>query len=85
MIWKMYICSTPIVSRTRRGIFGEEIESITSVMIEDMWSWDTIHACFLSSTWHIKSSGMFAGSCIGIVGLIMTLELLRRLTKEKDR
>lgn len=28
---------------------------------------------------------MFAGSCIGVVLLVMTLELLRRFTKEYDR
>lgn len=28
---------------------------------------------------------MFAGSCISVICLVMTLELLRRLTKEYDR
>lgn len=50
-----------------------------------LWNWYTIDACFLSSTWHIKSSGMFAGSCIGVICLVMSLEFLRRLKKEYDR
>ncbi len=40
---------------------------------------------FLSSTWHITSRGMFAGSCIGVIFLVMSLEFLRRLSKEYDR
>jgi len=50
-----------------------------------LWNWNTIDACFLSETWHIKSSGMFAGSCIGVILLTMSLELLRRAVKEYDR
>ena len=50
-----------------------------------LWNWYTINACFLSSTWHISSSGMFAGSCIGVICLVMSLEFLRRLNKEYDR
>lgn len=42
-------------------------------------------SCFLSSSWHITSKGMFAGSCIGVILLVMTLEFLRRLGKEYDR
>ena len=50
-----------------------------------LWNWYTVDACFLSSTWHITSPGMFAGSCIGVICLVMSLEFLRRLTKEYDR
>ncbi|KAF8857015.1 Ctr copper transporter [Acephala macrosclerotiorum] len=50
-----------------------------------LWNWYTIDACFLSSSWHIKSRGMFAGSCIGVILLVMSLEFLRRLSKEYDR
>ena len=39
---------------------------------------------FLSSTWHVRSSGAFAASCIGVILLVITLELLRRLGKEYD-
>ncbi|KAK7963393.1 Ctr copper transporter family-domain-containing protein [Apiospora saccharicola] len=50
-----------------------------------LWNWNTVDTCFISSTWHITSSGMFAGSCIGVVLLVMSLELLRRAVKEYDR
>ncbi|KAF9870220.1 copper transporter ctr4 [Colletotrichum karsti] len=35
--------------------------------------------------WKITSNGMFAGSCIGVILLVMCLELLRRTVKEYDR
>jgi copper transporter 1 len=40
---------------------------------------------FLSSSWHITSKGMFAGSCIGVILLVLSLEFLRRVGKEYDR
>lgn len=40
---------------------------------------------FLSTSWQIKSHGMFAGSCIGVVCLVLSLEFFRRLAKEYDR
>ncbi|KAI0881581.1 Ctr copper transporter family-domain-containing protein [Annulohypoxylon maeteangense] len=53
--------------------------------ISMLWNWNTVDACFLSTSWHIKSSGMFAGSCIGVILLAITLEGLRRSVKEYDR
>ncbi|OJJ47630.1 hypothetical protein ASPZODRAFT_94284 [Penicilliopsis zonata CBS 506.65] len=50
-----------------------------------LWNWNTIDACFISSSWHIRSHGMFAGSCIGIILLVMCLEFLRRAGQEYDR
>ena len=50
-----------------------------------LWNWYTIDACFLSSSWHITSRGMFAGSCIGVILLVLALEFLRRSGKEYDR
>ncbi|KAI0137648.1 Ctr copper transporter [Hypoxylon sp. NC0597] len=50
-----------------------------------LWNWNTIDACFISKSWHIKSTGMFAGSCIGVILLAILLELLRRSVKEYDR
>jgi copper transporter 1 len=40
---------------------------------------------FLSRSWHIHSRGAFIASCLGVTLLVMTLELLRRLSKEYDR
>lgn len=47
-----------------------------------LWNWYTVGACFLSSEWHITSHGMFAGSCIGVICLVMSLEFLRRSARE---
>lgn len=49
-----------------------------------LWNWYTIDACFISKQWHIRSKGMFAGSCVGVILLVMSVELLRRLGKEYD-
>lgn len=45
----------------------------------------TDNAGFIAKSWHITSHGMFAGSYIGVILLVMSLELLRRLGKEYDR
>lgn len=39
---------------------------------------------FLSKSWHITSRGMFAGSCIGVICLVLCLEFLRRVGREYD-
>ncbi|KAK0609241.1 Ctr copper transporter [Immersiella caudata] len=53
--------------------------------ISMLWNWNTIDSCFIASTWKITSTGMFAGSCIGVILLVMSLEFLRRSVKEFDR
>ncbi|ROT41765.1 Ctr copper transporter [Sodiomyces alkalinus F11] len=50
-----------------------------------LWNWNTIDSCFIARSWRITSAGMFAGSCIGVILLVMCLELLRRSGKEYDR
>ncbi|KAJ4352966.1 Copper Transporter integral membrane protein that functions in high affinity copper transport [Ascochyta clinopodiicola] len=40
---------------------------------------------FVSRSWHNTSNGMFAGSCIGVILLVILLEALRRAGKEYDR
>ncbi|KAH0161536.1 putative high affinity copper protein, partial [Aureobasidium melanogenum] len=52
--------------------------------ISMLWNWYTIDACFLAPSWHIKTHGMFAASCIGVALLVVCLEFLRRLSKEYD-
>ncbi|KAK7920590.1 hypothetical protein PG985_008612 [Apiospora marii] len=49
-----------------------------------LWNWDTIDACFLTSTWRITTQAIFAGTCIGVILLAMTLLFLRRAHKEYD-
>ncbi|KAJ4286183.1 cytochrome P450-dit2 [Collariella sp. IMI 366227] len=53
--------------------------------ISMLWNWNTIDSCFLAKSWKITSNGVFAGSCIGVVLLVMSLEMLRRGVKEYDR
>ncbi|KAJ4991387.1 ctr copper transporter [Stagonosporopsis vannaccii] len=53
--------------------------------ISMLWNWNTVDSCFISSSWQIKSKGMFAGSCIGVILLVIALEALRRAGKEYDR
>jgi copper transporter 1 len=50
-----------------------------------LWNWDTIDTCLISEQWHIRSTGMFAGACIAVVMLTLSLEFFRRLAKEYDR
>ncbi|KAH8902560.1 Ctr-domain-containing protein [Coniochaeta sp. PMI_546] len=57
----------------------------SSCKISMLWNWYTIDSCFIASSWHVTSSGMFAGSCIGVILLTMSLEFLRRSVKEYDR
>ncbi|KAH6657002.1 Ctr copper transporter family-domain-containing protein [Truncatella angustata] len=51
---------------------------------EMLWNWNTIDSCFLTSSWRITSTAMFAGSCIGVFLLAIIAVLLRRLTTEYD-
>ncbi|KAL7904045.1 Ctr copper transporter family domain-containing protein [Trichoderma velutinum] len=53
--------------------------------ISMLWNWNVMDTCFISKSWQITSKGMFAGSCIGVVLLVIALEFLRRLSKEYDR
>ncbi|KAL2021740.1 hypothetical protein VTK56DRAFT_6683 [Thermocarpiscus australiensis] len=53
--------------------------------ISMLWNWNTVDSCFISSSWKISSRNMFAGSCIGAVLLVVSLEMLRRAVKEYDR
>ncbi|KAL7945236.1 Ctr copper transporter family domain-containing protein [Trichoderma barbatum] len=53
--------------------------------ISMLWNWNVLDTCFISESWQITSKGMFAGSCIGVILLVISLEFLRRLSKEYDR
>ncbi|KAI9678221.1 MAG: Copper Transporter integral membrane protein that functions in high affinity copper transport [Caeruleum heppii] len=53
--------------------------------ISMLWNWYTIDSCFIARSWHVRSNGAFAGSCIGVILLVLSLELLRRSQREFDR
>ncbi|KAI5265942.1 Ctr-domain-containing protein [Aureobasidium subglaciale] len=76
--------SAPMTSATSSMDMDTDV-GMGACKISMMWNWNTIDACFISSSWRITSKGMFAGSCIGVILLVMTLELLRRLAREHDR
>ncbi|PLN86297.1 Ctr copper transporter family-domain-containing protein [Aspergillus taichungensis] len=57
---------------------------MSNCKISMLWNWNTIDSCFLSSTWHITSTSEFAGSCIGVICLVLILEFLRRIGREYD-
>ncbi|KAI0170012.1 Ctr-domain-containing protein [Hypoxylon sp. FL1284] len=67
------------------GNRGKMDMSGTSCKISMLWNWNTIDACFLSESWQIRSSGGFAGLCIGIVLLVVLLEFLRRAARIYDQ
>jgi copper transporter 1 len=50
-----------------------------------LWNWNVIDTCFIAESWHVRSKAMFAGSCIGVILLVILLEFLRRAAKEYDR
>ena len=45
---------------------------------------NTINTGFISSTWRVTSSGMFAGSCIGVILLVISLAFLRKVHRKYD-
>ncbi|KAF2152724.1 Ctr-domain-containing protein [Myriangium duriaei CBS 260.36] len=79
----MSMASTASASSTGMSHGDMDMGAMTC-KISMMWNWNTIGACFLSPTWRITSSGMFAGSCIGVILLVISLEFLRRVQREYD-
>ncbi|KAL7623126.1 Copper Transporter integral membrane protein that functions in high affinity copper transport [Parahypoxylon ruwenzoriense] len=77
--------SMPTSTGMSSGGGGMSMGGRNSCKISMLWNWYTVDTCFLASSWHNTTSGMFAGSCIGVILLTMSLELLRRTVKEYDR
>ncbi|KKY19691.1 putative ctr copper transporter family protein [Diplodia seriata] len=57
----------------------------SSCKISMLWNWYTIDSCFIARSWHVRSAGAFAGSCVGVILLVVALEGLRRAQRELDR
>ncbi|EKG20796.1 Ctr copper transporter [Macrophomina phaseolina MS6] len=76
-------------SATSSSMSGMDMSSMDmgsgDCKVSMLWNWYTIDACFLAESWHITSRGMFAGSCIGVILMVLLLEFLRRTAKEYDR
>ncbi|VEU21284.1 DEKNAAC102573 [Brettanomyces naardenensis] len=53
--------------------------------ISMLWNWYTIDSCFLANTWHVRSKGMFAGSCLGIFFWVLAYLWFHRIVIEYDR
>ncbi|KAF9255230.1 Ctr copper transporter [Marasmius fiardii PR-910] len=50
-----------------------------------LWNWYTVDACFISTDWHIRSAGAYAGMLIALFFLVILVEGVRRLGREYDR
>ncbi|KAJ6131513.1 hypothetical protein N7523_001219 [Penicillium sp. IBT 18751x] len=75
---------TSIASSSMPAMTGMPSGMDMSCKISMLWNWDTIDTCFLAKSWHVRSHGAFAGSCIGVICLVLVLELLRRLGREYE-
>ncbi|KAH6692556.1 Ctr copper transporter family-domain-containing protein [Plectosphaerella plurivora] len=49
-----------------------------------LWNWNTVDACFLSSSWQILNNRMMVASCIGVALLVVVLEVLRHAIRLYD-
>jgi copper transporter 1 len=67
------------------GMMGSMDGTMGACQMEMAWNWFTIGACFMSTSWQITSNGMFAGTCIGVILLVMAVEFTRRAGREYDR
>ncbi|KAJ5683490.1 hypothetical protein N7462_006655 [Penicillium macrosclerotiorum] len=72
-------------SASSTSTLSMEMSMGNSCKISMLWNWNTVDSCFIAESWQITSNGMFAGSCIGVICLVISLEFLRRLGKEYDR
>lgn len=69
-------CSGAGISSTLVSLHDLRIDLTTRLIISEG---------FISSTWRITSHGMFAGSCVGVILLVMSLEFLRRVQRSYER
>lgn len=49
-----------------------------------LWNWQTLDSCFLSESWHVRSRGAFAASCIGVVALAACVEVVKHWSAAYD-
>ncbi|KAL2793089.1 Ctr copper transporter family-domain-containing protein [Aspergillus keveii] len=68
----------------RHGGMDMGMASNVSCTAEMIWNWNTIDSCFLAESWHVTTKAMFAVSCIGVALLGVSLEFLRRVSKDYE-
>ncbi|KAF4546840.1 Ctr copper transporter-like protein 2 [Elsinoe fawcettii] len=81
----MSAMATPTAASSMSGMGGMGGMGGSGCKISMLWNWNTVDACFISSSWRITSTSMFAGSCIGVILLVMSLEFLRRVGRAYDQ
>ncbi|GMM31103.1 high-affinity Cu transporter [Martiniozyma asiatica (nom. inval.)] len=64
---------------------GSSSTSAHTCKVSMLWNWYTIDACFISKSWHVKSSHMFAGTCIGVFFWVLAYCWYHRCIVEFDR
>ncbi|KAL3475931.1 Ctr copper transporter family-domain-containing protein [Aspergillus californicus] len=82
------VSSTPTLTSSAGGAATSSSMSMSmggSCKISMLWNWNTIDTCFIASSWHNDTRAKFAGSCVGVLFLVVALEFLRRVSKEYDR
>lgn len=72
------------LSSVTRMLMGSHSSSGHSCKISMLWNWYTIDTCFIARSWHVKSRGGFAGSCIGVFFLVVASQWLHRFAREYD-
>ncbi|CAD6935055.1 unnamed protein product [Tilletia controversa] len=48
-------------------------------------NWRVTNVCVLTSSWHIKTTAQFVGTCVGVFFLVFLIEAIRRWGREWDR
>ncbi|KAK0537721.1 copper transporter complex subunit Ctr4 [Tilletia horrida] len=48
-------------------------------------NWKVTNICVLTSSWHVKTTAQFVGTCIGVFLLVVLIEAIRRWGREWDR
>lgn len=66
------------------GGMGKSHSHKPACKISMLWNWYTVDTCFITNSWHVRSKGAFAGSCIGVFFLVVASQWLHRFCREYD-
>lgn len=47
-----------------------------------LWNWYSKDVCFIARSWRTHTKGIFAGTCIGVFGLLLAINWWRRLLSQ---